>query len=296
MNTETAQTIYIDYLKFEKKASPHTIAAYETDLGQFFPFIKQDFEIENLEDISHQIIRSWLVQLMGDGISPRSVNRKITCLHSFFKYHIRLGNIIQNPIQKVQRPKQGKKLPVFIDEQNINDFLNIKTEENDFATQRDQMILLLLYHCGIRRAELVNLKTNDVDLLRGQIKVLGKRNKERIIPILKELQEAIKEYTIAKKEKGYDNEELLCSDKGVMLSTGMVYTKVKFFLSQFTTLQKRSPHVLRHTFATHMLNHGADLNAIKELLGHANLAATQIYTHNTFEKLKAQHKQAHPKG
>ena len=158
------------------------------------------------------------------------------------------------------------------------------------------MILLLLYHCGIRRAELVNLKTADVDLLRGQIKVLGKRNKERIIPILPELQDAIKEYIIAKTEMGFNNIELLCSDKGVILSVGMVYTKVKNFLSQFTTLQKKSPHVLRHTFATHMLNHGADLNAIKELLGHANLAATQVYTHNSFERLKAQHKQAHPKG
>lgn len=295
MNIEKAQTVYIDYLKFEKKASPHTIAAYENDLGQFFSYSHHDFEINDITEVSHPIIRSWLVQLMEEDITPRSVNRKLTCLQSFFKYHVRLGNVTQNPVQKVQRPKQGKKLPVFIDEQNINTFLNRQQEEDDFETIRDQMMLLLLYHCGIRRAELIGLKTADVDLLRGQIKVLGKRNKERMIPILSELQNSIKKYIAAKTECGFNNIELLCNNKGQALSSDMVYKKVKFFLSQFTTLQKRSPHVLRHTFATHMLNHGADLNAIKELLGHANLAATQVYTHNTFERLKAQHKQAHPK-
>lgn len=294
---ETALTQFFNYLKFEKKVSVHTVTSYTNDLIQFKDYLITDFEMDDPVIVSHQMIRSWMVTMMDSGLSARSVNRKIACLQSFYKYLIKMGIVKNNPLQKIQRPKQSKKLPVFVDEQHMNRMMDqeFKINENDFSTVRDQVMLLLLYHCGIRRSELIGLKTSDVDFVKGQIKVLGKRNKERIIPILKELQEAIKHYMELKSQSEFNNAELLCSDKGKKLHPNVVYNKVKHFLSIYTTLQKRSPHVLRHTFATHMLNHGADLNAIKELLGHANLAATQIYTQNSFERLKELHHLAHPR-
>jgi integrase/recombinase XerC len=287
---------FFDYLTYEKKYSSHTITSYKNDISQFIVFIKPNAEVFSVTDINYQQIRAWVASLIKEKIAARSVNRKLSSLKSFFKYLQRQQIIDVNPMAKISGPKTPKRLPVFVDEHQMEDlFAEVKFEEG-FNGLRDCLILDLFYQTGIRRSELTHLKELDVDLFNSTIKVLGKRNKERIIPISLALKRNLESYLQVKKELNLSNTMLLVSEKGHTLSEQSVYNTVKKYLSQVTTIQKKSPHVLRHTFATHLLNNGADINAVKDLLGHANLSATQVYTHNTIEKLKKSYKQAHPRG
>ena len=287
---------FFDYLTYEKKYSIHTITSYKNDLFQFIEFINPQKEELPASEINYQHIRAWVAELIKHKIAARSVNRKLSSLKSFFKYLQRQQIIEINPLSKISGPKTPKRLPVFVDEQQMeNLFFEVKFEEG-FNGQRDRLILDLLYQTGIRRSELTHLKETDVDLFNSTIKVLGKRNKERIIPISLQLKRNLETYLQVKHELNKPNMMLLVSEKGNTLSEQAVYKSVKKYLSQVTTIKKKSPHVLRHTFATHLLNNGADINAVKDLLGHANLSATQVYTHNTIDKLKKSYKQAHPRG
>lgn len=291
---------FIDYLKYEKHFSSHTILAYQKDLEQFNAFIKNQFELTQPDKITHQHIRTWLVDLMNDNLEARSVARKLSSLRSYYKFLLKEEVVFTNPLAKVTAPKVAKKLPSFVEESNMNKLFD-GTQNHDaffsdtFEGKRDRLILLLFYTCGIRLSELIGLKTIDFNTYQQTIKVLGKRNKERIIPITKELNNELAEYIKLKEEVGLKNEILFVLSSNNKLYPKLVYNTVKRFLTMVTTIDKKSPHVLRHTFATHLLNKGADLNAIKELLGHASLAATQVYTHNSIERLKNIHKTRHPR-
>lgn len=287
---------FFDYLTYEKKYSAHTINSYKNDINQFLEFINPQQDSISISEINYQQIRAWVASLIKDKIASRSVNRKLSSLKSFFKYLQRQQIIDINPMSKISGPKTPKRLPVFVDEHQMEDLFSEVQFEEGFDGIRDRLILDLFYQTGIRRSELTHLKEVDVDLFNSTIKVLGKRNKERIIPISLDLKRNLESYLQVKKEQNLSNPMLLVSEKGHTLSEQKVYTIVKKYLSQVTTIQKKSPHVLRHTFATHLLNNGADINAVKDLLGHANLSATQVYTHNTIEKLKKSYKQAHPRG
>lgn len=287
---------FFDYLSYEKKYSVHTITSYKNDIHQFLDFINPNNDSFLIEDINYQQIRAWVASLMKDKISARSVNRKLSSLKSFFKYLQRQQIINNNPMAKISGPKTPKRLPVFVDEHQMEDLFSEINFGEGFNALRDRLVLDLLYQTGIRRSELTHLKEIDVDLFNSTIKVLGKRSKERIIPISLNLKRNLESYLQVKKEQNLSNPMLLVSEKGHTLSEQSVYNTVKKYLSKVTTIQKKSPHVLRHSFATHLLNNGADINAVKDLLGHANLSATQVYTHNTIEKLKKSYKQAHPRG
>lgn len=289
---------FVDYLKYEKRYSNHTVVAYRSDLQQFLTYTRQQYETDDPKELDHVHIRSWIVTLIEQGMSSHSVNRKISCLKAFFKYLKRTGELSSNPMVKVVAPKAGKRLPVFVEEKNMEALFSPDMFTDDFEGRRDALIIELFYNTGIRLSELVNLKSSNVDLAQNQIKVLGKRNKERIIPISPALGEIMNGYLALKKEQQITNPNdcFIVKSDGVKLYEKLVYRIVKRYLSLVTTLKKKSPHVLRHTFATHMLNKGADLAAIKELLGHSSLAATQLYTHNSIAQLKDVHKKAHPKG
>ncbi|MBL7935656.1 MAG: tyrosine-type recombinase/integrase [Bacteroidia bacterium] len=287
---------FFDYLTYEKKYSAHTITSYKNDISQFFTFINPQEESLTVSEVNYQQIRSWVASLIKDKITARSVNRKLSSLKSFFKYLQRQQIIKNNPMAKISGPKTPKRLPVFVDEHQMEDLFSDVNFEEGFNGQRDRLVLDLFYQTGIRRSELTHLKEVDLDLFNSTIKVLGKRNKERIIPISLALKRNLESYLQVKQELNLSNPMLLVSEKGHTLSEQAVYNSVKKYLSQVTTIQKKSPHVLRHTFATHLLNNGADINAVKDLLGHANLSATQVYTHNTIEKLKKSYRQAHPRG
>lgn len=291
---DASRDSFLKYLQFEKRLSSHTILAYSGDLEQFYTFLHTTYEIKKLSDINHVLIRSWVLELMEQKISPRSVNRKITTLKTFYKYLLRQGIATENPMLKIMSPKTSKRLPVFVEKDNMNTLIDTIAFGDDLEGIRNKLIIELFYATGIRLSELINLKLVNVDLEACQIKVLGKRNKERIIPFSNEIKNSIQDYM--DKKPGLPGEFLFQLKSGKKMYEKFVYRLVNEYLSVITTVDKKSPHVLRHTFATHMLNNGADLNAIKELLGHASLAATQIYTHNTVEKLKNIHKQAHPKG
>lgn len=293
-------TDFINYLRYEKRYAIHTLTAYQTDILQFSAYLKQTYNSDAIADIAHPIIRSWIVSMMDEGISPRSVNRKITTLKTFYRFMNRVGKITYNPMLKIQSPKQSKRLPLFVDKDKMEQLLT--TDQiyftNDYSGVRNKLIIEMFYCTGMRVSELVNLKVANVDLSSKIIKIIGKRNKERIIPLTNPLTVAMEKYEQHKSSfftSNVDEEYYFLNDKGNPIYIRWVYTLVNRCLATVTTLEKRSPHVLRHTFATHLLNNGADLNAIKELLGHASLAATQIYTHNTIEKLKNVHKKAHPK-
>lgn len=290
---------FLRHIQFEKRFSTHTLIAYREDVRQFAYYLNQQFEITTLSDLNHTFIRSWVVSLMETGISTRSVNRKISSLRSFFRFLLREKLITSNPMQKVVAPKNAKKLPVFVEKHNMELLFNHVMADINFSGIRDRLILELFYATGIRLSELIGLKTADVNLYESTIKVLGKRNKERVIPFSGKMLEPFKNYvrerTLFMNEKEKTNDYFFLSDKGNKLAPKIVYLIVKKNLSAVTTIDKRSPHVLRHTFATHMLNNGADINAIKEILGHSSLAATQVYTHNSIEKLKEAHKLAHPR-
>ena len=288
---------FLDYLKFEKRYSVHTLTSYQTDLIDFIDFLEIQFGAVSLKEINHSYIRSWLAYQKEKGLTSKSINRKISSLKSFFKYHLKNGAIEATPMAQVISPKIGKRLPVFVKEEDVRklaEALNQSTD--DWKSLNTKMLITIFYATGMRLSELIGLKEKQIDFSNSQIKVLGKGNKERIIPIGKEIVEMIKSYQKLKKndfEKTDDT--LLVTEKGKKMYPKYAYLLVKQILGQASTLDKKSPHVLRHTFATHLMNNGADLNAVKELLGHSSLASTQIYTHNTIEKLKDVHKKAHPK-
>lgn len=289
---------FIDYLVYQKRYSKHTIIAYRKDLNQFFEYIHDIYNTSNLDLVEESWIRSWLAQLIDEGMNPKTVNRKISSVKSFFKYLVRTNSIINNPSIQIQGPKQNKRLPVFVEEIKMDQLLKLNEEMNDFESQRDRLIIELFYTTGMRRAELIGLKTSDINFNQNQLKVLGKRNKERILPISEDVKYKINTYINLRDEEvneASSQEFLFITKKAKKLYPRLVYRIVNSYLSKVSTQDKKSPHVLRHTFATHMLNNGANLNAVKELLGHASLAATQIYTHNTIDKLKEVYKQAHPK-
>lgn len=296
---------FLKYIQYEKRYSPHTLTSYQSDLEQFSSYLEKEYQIHNPQEASYTIIRSWIVQLAENKISPKSINRKIVSLRSYFKFLMRQGKITKDPTVKIKGPKVKKPLPVFIEEDKIVSLLDtikhpeidgIGFEEN-FEGKRDRLILELLYGTGMRRAELIEIKSSAINFYEGTLKVLGKGNKERIIPMNQTLIERIKEFESLKKKEfsGNSSEYLIVTNLGKKTSPMFIHKTVRKYLDEITTVEKRSPHVLRHSFATHLLNKGADLNAIKDLLGHSSLAATQVYTHNSLEKLKAIFNQAHPK-
>ncbi len=289
---------FLKYLQYERRYSAHTLLAYSKDLEQFFNYIEKTYEIKEVKDITHVFVRSWIVSLMEEKINSRSARRKISSLKSFFKFCLREKSIERNPMQKIVSPKVAKQLPVFVDEQRMDLLLDKVEFKEGFPGVRDKLVINIFYQTGIRLSELCNLKDTDVNLYNLTIKVLGKRNKERVIPVSTTLKNEIANYLNLRNIS--ISKELLANnffvlDNGNKIYDKFVYRLVKTKLGAITTGQKKSPHVLRHTFATQMLNRGAEINAVKEILGHASLAATQVYTHNTIEKLKNIYKQAHPK-
>lgn len=286
---------FMNYLQAEKRYAEHTLRAYRSDLNQFHAFCLKNGQ-EGM-DLHFKVIRSWVVSLMDEGYAARSVHRKLTTLRSFCTYLIRKGELESNPLDKVLKPKASKRVPSFVEEVQMDRLLDEYDFGDDFSGIRNRLMLDLLYQTGIRRTELIRLTTGSADLDEKSLKVTGKRNKERIVPLGDDLVSRIREYLQLRAvlPPSAGEEAMFLTLKGKPLYDKLVYRVVHQYLALVTTLEKRSPHVLRHTFATHMLNHGADLNAIKELLGHANLSATQVYTHNTFKKLKSIYNLAHPR-
>ncbi len=310
---------FLAYLQFEKRYSPHTITAYRNDLDGFFHFLESMYEIKSIQTVGHSEIRSWLVYLMEGSeksatsgetpdlhkqvaVNSRSVNRKLSTLKSFYRFLLKEGLVTENPMRKIISPKTAKRLPIFVEKEKMDILLRDAGTTDGFPGLRNQVILEMLYNTGMRLSELIHLKDQDIDFSGQTIKVLGKRNKERLIPFSRKFGLLLRTY-LKEKSAYFDKEApqpehlsfLFITDHGSPVYPKFVYRLVRSRLSEVTTLQKRSPHVLRHTFATHLLNNGAELNAVKELLGHASLSATQVYTHNTIEKLKKVYKQAHPK-
>jgi integrase/recombinase XerC len=290
--------IFLAYLQFEKRASKHTVVSYRNDLEQFWNYLQKSYVGLNWQEVDAAIIRTWLITLMEEKISPRSINRKLSALKSFYKYHLKMGVFETNPMLQVHAPKMSQRLPQFVEEKDMERLFDANLFADHFEGWRDRTILELFYATGMRISELRMLTFSDVDLYNNQIKVLGKRNKERIIPFGYTFQSAYNKYVNCYIEKigtPAQNNFVFVNVKGKQLASKNIYCIVRKYLDMITTIEKRSPHVIRHTFATHLLNRGADLNTIKELLGHSSLAATQIYTHNSIEKLKSIYQQAHPR-
>jgi len=286
---------FVNYLQYEKRFSPHTVTAYSNDLQQFYDFLLSDYSISNIVEVNHTFIRTWLVKLMEANISARSINRKITTLKTFYKFLLREAIVSVNPMLKIIAPKNSKRLPEYVAQEKMNRLLDFTDFAPGFEGIRDKMIIELFYATGMRLSELINLNHYSFDFYSNALKVVGKRNKERIIPFSVNTKNLLQEYLVELKKNFPQAEYFFVTDKGQKLYPRFVYELVKKGLGEVTTAKKKSPHVLRHSFATNMLNNGAELNAIKELLGHANLSATQVYTHNTISKLKNIHSQAHPK-
>jgi integrase/recombinase XerC len=289
---------FINYLEYEKRSSPHTIVAYRKDLEQAQEFVSLSFGILQLESCTHPELRAWVIDLVEQGLSSTTVNRKIATLRSFFKFLLRSRMMSQDPTYKLKSLKNPKKLPEFVQEMAIEAVLEESVYEPNFEGQRDRMVMEFLYLTGVRLSELTALRWKDLNLIEDQVKVLGKRNKERIIPLTRMIRQNIILYRKVFEErfsKIEGNEYFITSNRGEQAYSMMIYRIVRHYLDLFAQNTRRSPHLLRHTFATHLLNKGADLNAVKDLLGHASLAATQVYTHNSMEKLKAVFEQAHPK-
>lgn len=290
---------FLDYLKFQKRYSQHTVISYQTDLSSFFDYLFGEIGEMQMNEITASLVRSWLAGLKQQGMESRSINRKISALKSYFKFQLKQGSIDSSPMATIISPKNKKRLPQYVDEKGTETLFKHVEFDGGWKGQTESLIMKLFYHTGMRQAELVGLKESQVDKSNSQIKVLGKGNKERVVPVSRELMNDIAGYIQAKR-KGFeifDAEYVLVNDKGKRLYPKYVYIIVRKYLSErgVTTIDKRSPHILRHTFATHLMNNGADINAVKELLGHSSLAATQVYTHNTIEKLKDVYKKAHPK-
>lgn len=284
---------FIQFMAFEKRCSEHTITAYQNDLNQFADFFELK-QMDELNEFNSLMVRSWIVSLIDSGLTNRTVNRKIATLRTFFKWMRKEGKIAISPMAKIQGPKNEKRLPAFAKESELESAKITDLFSNDFEGMRDSLMFELFYQTGIRLNELITLK--EIDISEQHIKVLGKRNKERLIPISQDLYIQIQLFRQLKQEFIGETKYLIVLKNGNKLYSTFVYRKINTYLSSATNLDKKSPHVLRHTFATHMLNRGTGLETLKDLLGHANLAATQVYTHNSFAQLTAIYSQAHPRG
>tara|TARA_B100000242_G_scaffold293215_1_gene270632 strand:+ start:1485 stop:2351 length:867 start_codon:yes stop_codon:yes gene_type:complete len=283
--------VFLNFIKTEKRLSSHTVKSYSSDLKQFSKYLSKECNINSdINQVTFQTIRSWIVFLLENNINPRSVNRKISVLKSYYKFLLQEGILSYNPMIKIISPKTSKRLPSFVDKDDIQNLLDKVKFENNYIGNRDRLIIEFFYVTGIRLSELINIKISDIDFNNNYIKVLGKRNKERLIPLSNNMTNKLKNYV-----NENDISEYLFNNKGKKMYSKLVYRLVKKHLNLVSSIDNKGPHVLRHTFATHMLNNGADINAIKELLGHSNLNATQVYTHNSIEKLKSVYNQAHPR-
>jgi integrase/recombinase XerC len=288
---------FIDYLRFEKHYSPHTVRSYQDDLVQFFDYIALEFGEQSPGNITPPIVRSWLASMKDAGLSSRSINRKISTLKSFFKFQLRCGGVEQSPMVAITSPKSSKRLPVYVEQPDIARLFGEIAFPDSWEGRTDRLLLAVFYHTGVRLSELMNLQERQVDKGNRSIKVLGKGSKERVIPVGPVLMGEMEAYCQQKRVafEGPDQQHFFVGKGGKKLYAKYIYRVVKKYLSQVTTVDKKSPHVLRHSFATHLMNEGAELNSVKELLGHSSLAATQVYTHNTIEKLKDVYRKAHPK-
>lgn len=287
---------FLDYLQFEKRYSRHTLIAYQGDLEQFYKYLKEQFDQPSLDQITAGMVKSWLATIKEyDDLASKSINRKISALKSFFKYQMRLGLLKVSPMAMVVSPKAKKRLPVFVAEQDMDTLFAAVEFPDDWNGRTQRLVMQLFYQTGMRLSELIQLKQNQLDPGAKQVKVLGKGNKERIIPVEGALLTEIAAYMQDRPKQLAGAAHVFTTEKGRPLQPRTVYAFVKKYLAMVTTVQKKSPHILRHSFATHLMNHGADLNAVKELLGHSSLAATQVYTHNSIEKLKDTFNKAHPK-
>lgn len=288
---------FLNYLRFEKRFSPHTLTSYQQDLSQFAAFLVQTFGTLPCKNIETFHLRSWLASLKDEANKPRTINRKMAALSSFFKFLMQQQVVSKNPVEALHNLRTEERLPEFLKENEAEFLLETIDFPEGFQGKTERLICEMLYQTGMRRNELLQLKDNNVEWSLRQLRVLGKGNKERLIPMSAEMLASIKEYQEAKKFLGFiETDALLVLKNGKPLYAGYIYTTVKKYLTKVTTLKKKSPHILRHSFATHLLNHGANIQAIKDLLGHSSLAATQIYTHTNIEKLKEIHKLNHPRG
>ncbi|PHR11064.1 MAG: integrase [Aequorivita sp.] len=288
---------FSDYLQLEKKYSPHTMTAYLKDLEDFQTFASQEYQYDDIASVNYAIIRSWVVALVDSGISNRTVNRKISSLKTYYKFLLKTGQIEVNPLAKHKALKTSKKVQVPFSESEIESVMKLLGSENSFEGMRDRLIIELFYATGIRRAELIRIKLSDISFAQKTLKVLGKRNKERIIPLLPAVLKTIEEYLPFRHEleNVKDDHLLFLTPKGVKIYETLVYRIINSYFSKASEKVKKSPHILRHSFATHLLNEGADINAVKELLGHSSLASTQVYTQNSIAKLKEVYKNSHPR-
>lgn len=286
---------FLEYLSFEKKYSQHTIKAYQKDLQSFSDFLESEFNQTNLIEVNYNQIRTWIVQLVELQITNRSINRKISSLKSFYKYTQKTGQLDVNPLAKHRALKVPKKVQIPFTSKEVNTVLNDISEEDNFTSIRNKLIVELFYSTGIRRIELVNLKLKDVNTNNRLLKVLGKRNKERFVPILESVNQTILKYLQERNLKTSNSDDFFITDSGNKIYETLVYRIINSYFSKVSSKVKKSPHILRHSFATHLLNEGADLNSVKELLGHSSLASTQVYTQNSLENLKKVYNQAHPR-
>jgi len=286
---------FLTYLEIEKNYSKHTIYAYKNDLISFKNFCEEESQVESIDDIHYNQIRTWIIYLSNQEVSNRSINRKISSLKGYFKFLQKIEILQFSPLAKHKSLKVSKRIQLPFSEKEIKDVLKDISINNDFESIRNKLIIELLYSTGIRRVELINLKESYIDFSDNQIKVIGKRNKERILPLLPSVKNTIKGYLLKRRDILYTDDVLLVTKKGKKLYESLVYSIINQYFSRVSTKHKKSPHILRHSFATHMLNQGADLNSVKELLGHSSLASTQVYTHNSLEELKKVYNNAHPR-
>ena len=289
-------THFITYLDCEKKYSPYTITAYRKDLSSFEEFCKNEFGITSISEVSYSVIRSWVVKLVEDGISNRSINRKISSLKSYYNFLLKSKQIADHPLRKHKALKVEKRVNVPFSEKEINEVLDFFDQADGFEQIRDKLIIELLYTTGMRRAELIGLKNTSIDLSQGIVKVLGKRNKERQLPLLLSVAGTVEKYKLLRKEIVSESDSFLITKKGDDIYPTLVYRIINEYFSKVSVKVKKSPHIVRHSFATHLLSEGADLNSVKELLGHSSLASTQVYTHSNLKDLKIMYNQAHPRG
>lgn len=287
---------FIEYLNHEKKYSPFTLTAYKNDLESFQIFCKKEYNEKNISKLPYTIIRSWIVSMVDSDIANRSINRKVSSLKSYFNYLVKTEQISQNPLHKHQSLKISKKVNIPFSQNEVYEVLEMFKNDKDFESIRDKLIIELLYTTGMRRSELIGLKNSSVDLSQNTVKVTGKRNKERQIPLLGSVIKTIKNYQIQRNIVGSNTNYFLITKKGKKMYPTLVYRIINGYFSKVSLKVKKSPHVIRHSFATHLLNEGADLNSVKELLGHSSLASTQVYTHNNLKGLKKMYNHAHPRG